>query len=192
MQKIHCKIVGTSPLLMNRYNIEKQLDRGKIKRVVNSYIPEEEAEASAYWSSTGKRELIIPTGVVYASLLNASSFHKINKRSARTVLAGAMRVVAFDGSEEIRLGTDKYTIDTRGVVINKARVPKSRAKLEKWQAEFYIVFNDSLIPNAEHIQPVLVEAGQRIGIMDFRPAKGGWFGTFEVEKFQVVEEKKRK
>ena len=192
MQKIHCKIVGTSPLLMNRYNIERQLDKARMKRVVTSYEPTEEAENSAYWSSTGKRELVIPTGVVYAALLNASSFHKINKRSAKTVLAGAMRVMAMDGSEEIRLGTNKYSIDTRGVVINKARVPKSRAKLEKWGAEFYIVFNDSLIPNAEHIQPVLIEAGQRIGIMDFRPAKGGWFGTFEVEKFQLADEKKRK
>jgi len=192
MQKIHCKIVGTSPLLMNRYNIEKQLDAKKLKRIVNSYIPSEEAENSAYWTSTGKRELIIPTGVIYAALLNASSFHKINKRSARTVLAGAMRVMAMDGSEEIRLGTDKYVIDTRGVVINKARVPKSRAKLEKWQAEFYIVFNDNLIPNAEHIQPVLEEAGQRIGIMDFRPSKSGWFGTFEVVDFKVIEDKKKK
>ncbi len=192
MQKILCKITGTSPLLMNRYNIEKQLDSKKMKRVIVQHIPEVEAEEAAYWSSTGKRELVIPTGVIYAALLNASSFHKINKRSARTILAGAMRVVALDGSEEIRLGTDKYIIDTRGVVINKARVPKSRAKLEKWGAEFYIVFNDNLIPNAEHIQPVLEEAGQRIGIMDFRPNRSGWFGTFEVDKFQLVEDKKKK
>lgn len=192
MQKIYVKIVGTSPLLMNRYHVENQIQGKGTKRILVSREPSDEAENSAYWSSTGKRELIIPTGVVYASLLNASSFHKINKRSAKSVLAGSMRVQGMDGSEEIKLGTDKYAIDTRGVVIQRARVAKSRARLDKWEAEFYIVFNENLIPSAEHIEPVVIESGQRIGIMDFRPAKGGWFGTFDVEEFSLVTDKKKK
>jgi hypothetical protein len=191
MQKIFVKIVGTSPILMNKYHIERQLASKKTKHILVSYEPEIEAESSAYWASSGKRELIIPAGVIYAALLNASSFHKINKRSAKSILAGAMRVQGLDGSEEIRLGTDKYAIDTRGVVINKARVPKSRARLDKWSAEFNIVFNENLIPSAEHIEPVLIEAGQRIGIMDFRPAKGGWFGTFDIQEFSLEGKKKK-
>ncbi len=190
MQKIYVKIKGTSPLLMNRYHIERQIGK-KQTRIIQSYDPEEEADNAAYWSSTGKKELIIPTGVIYASMLNASSFHKINKRSAKSVLAGAIRIQGLDGTEEIKLGTDKYAIDTRGVVIQRARVAKSRARLDKWEAEFYIVFNEALIGNHEILNTVLIEAGQRIGIMDFRPNKSGWFGTFDVEDFELVKDKKK-
>ena len=180
MKKITVTIEGTTPLLMNRYNVEAELERQKGKRITKTYDPKEEAEKSAYWSTSKKKELIIPSEVLYASILNASSFHKIGKRSAKSILAGSIRVEPF----EISLGTSKYVIDTRPVVIQRARVLKSRAKLEKWKASFDIVYDEGLIADPQIIKTVLSEAGQRIGIMDFRPNKGGPYGTFITTKFQ--------
>ena len=180
MKKITVTIEGTTPLLMNRYNVEAELERQKGKRITKTYDPKEEAEKSAYWSTSKKKELIIPSEVLYASILNASSFHKIGKRSAKSILAGSIRVEPF----EISLGTSKYVIDTRPVVIQRARVLKSRAKLEKWKATFDIVYDEGLIADPQIIKTVLSEAGQRIGIMDFRPNKGGPYGTFITTKFQ--------
>lgn len=179
MKEIQIEIEGTSPLLMNRYNIEGELERQKGKRITKTYEPSEEAEKSAYWSSGKKKELIIPGQVMYASLLNASSFHKVNRRSAKSILAGSIRV----DPEEISLGTDHYEIDTRPVVIQRARVLKSRARLDKWKASFKIIYNEKLIASPEIIRTVLEEAGQRIGILDFRPQKGGPYGTFRITKF---------
>ncbi len=71
----------------------------------------------------------------------------------------------------------------RAVVIQRARVLKGRARLDKWKASFDIVYNEKLIGNISIIKDVLIEAGQRIGIMDFRPQKGGPYGTFKVTKF---------
>ena len=182
MKEINITIEGTAPLLMNRYNVEAELERQKGKRITKKYIPKEEAEKAAYWSSSGKKLLIIPSEVIYASLLNASSFHKIGKRSAKSILAGSIRVEPM----EISLGTNKYVIDTRPVVIQRARVLKSRAKLETWKASFKVIYSEKLIADTQIIKTVLEEAGQRIGLMDFRPQKGGPYGTFKVTQFKIL------
>ncbi len=165
---------------MNRYNVETELERQKGKRITKVYDPKIESEKSAYWGTGKKKELIIPSEVLYASILNASSFHKIGKRSAKSILAGSIKVEPM----EISLGTDKYIIDTRPVVIQRARVLKSRAKLEKWKASFTIVYSEQLIADPQIIRTVLEEAGQRIGIMDFRPQKSGMYGCFIITNFK--------
>ena len=180
MKKIDIEIEGTAPLLMNKYNLQGQLDQQKGRRMGKTYEPTDEANKSAYWGTGKKKELIIPSEVMYASILCASSFHRVNKRSAKSVLAGSIKVEPF----EISLGTDKYEIDLRAVVIQRARVPKARARLDKWKANFQIVYNEKLIADSEVIRAVLIEAGERIGIMDFRPSKGGPYGTFKVTKFE--------
>lgn len=182
MKTILVEIEGTTPLLMNKYDVQSELDRQKGKRITKTYDPKVEAKKSAYYSKDGKT-LIIPNMNLYASLLNASSFHKINRRSAKSILAGSLR---FE-PEEISLNTKKYVIDTRPVVIQRARVLKSRARIDKWKAEFKIIYNDELIGDPEIIKTVLRESGMRIGLMDFRPQKSGFYGTFKINKFEVQE-----
>lgn len=180
MKTINIEIEGTSPLLMNKYNVQAELERQKGKRITKVYIAKDEAKKSAYWSKDGKT-LIIPNMVLYASILNASSFHKINRRSAKSILAGSIRVEP----SEISLNTSKYIIDTRPVVIQRNRVLKSRARLDKWKAEFQIIYNEKLISDPIIIKTVLEESGERIGIMDFRPNKSGFYGCFKINKFQI-------
>jgi len=185
MKTVNIEITYTTPLLMNRYNVEAELDRQKGKRISKTYEPSEEAEKSAYWSTSGKKELIIPGLSLYASMLNASSFHKIGKRSAKSILAGSIKVEPA----EVPLldlngkALSKYEIDTRPVVIQRNRVLKSMARIDKWKAVFKIVYSEQLIADPQIIKTVLEEAGQRIGIGDFRPQKNGNFGTFTVTKF---------
>ncbi len=179
MKTIKVEIEGTSPLLMNKYNVEAELERQKGKRITKTYDPKVESEKSAYWGTGKKKELIIPSEIIYASILNASSFHRIGKRSAKSILAGSIRIEPM----EISLGTDKYVIDTRPVVIQRARVLKSRAKLEKWKISFSIIYSEDLIADPQIIKTVLEESGMRIGICDFRPQKGGMYGCFKITKF---------
>jgi len=181
MKTIKVTLEGTSPLLMNRYNVERELQRMKgIRNLNKTYDSETEAELSAYWTTTGKKELCIPANCLYTCLLGASSFHKIGKRSAKSILAGSIRILP----EEIKLGTSKYEIDTRPVVIARQRVLKSRAKLNEWKATFEIAYNENLITSPQVLKEILSEAGERVGLLDFRPQKGGWFGAFKITKFE--------
>ena len=179
MKKINITIEGTTPLLMNKYNVEAELERQKGHRITKTYDSKEEAKKSAYWGKDKK--LIIPSSCLYASILNASSFHKIGKRSAKSILAGSLRIEPM----EVPLNTNKYEIDVRPVVIQRNRVLKSRARLDKWKASFTIIYNENLIADAEIIKVVLKESGERVGILDFRPQKSGWFGTFHITKFEI-------
>ena len=182
MKTINVEIEGTSPLLMNKYNVQAELDRQKGRRITKVYDANVDAEKGAYWMSGSKKKtLCIPSLVMYASLLNASSFHKIGKRSAKSILAGSIKVEPM----EISLGTDKYEVDIRPVVIQRSKVLKGRARLDKWKASFQVIYNPQLIADPSIVETVLIEAGQRIGIMDFRPQKGGPYGCFKVTKFEV-------
>jgi len=82
------------------------------------------------------------------------------------------------------LGTKKYTLDIRTVVIQRARVVKARPKIENWKINFEITYNENLIGDAEIIKQILEEGGQRIGLLDFRPQKMGSFGMFEITKWE--------
>ncbi len=117
-------------------------------------------------------------------ILEHSDKHLImNDRVVGDVFVFYSEIKKIDNYKEISLGTNKYVIDTRPVVIQRARVLKSRAKLEKWKISFTIVYSEQLIADPQIIKTVLEEAGQRIGIMDFRPQKAGMFGCFNVIKF---------
>ena len=181
MKTINIEIVGTSPLLMNKYNIEAELERQKGRRTTKSYDATVDAEKSAYWSSGKKKELIIPSVSLYASILNASSFYRIAKRSAKSILAGSIKVEPM----EIGLGKDKYEVDIRPVVIQRQKVLKGRARLDTWSASFKIIYNEKLIADPQIVKDILIDAGMRIGLMDFRPQKGGPYGCFDVTKFEI-------
>ncbi len=86
--------------------------------------------------------------------------------------------------QEIGLGTKKYDIDLRTVVIQKARVVKARPTLKNWKVKFTLTYDDTLIAGSDMIKPILEEAGKRVGILDFRPAKLGNFGMFEVTQWK--------
>lgn len=184
MKTINVTIKGTRYLLMNRYPIEAEIARqGKGKSTITKYDPEEQAKNSAYWSTGKKKELMIPANVIFASLINGSSFFKIQKSSAKRVFAGNVLIEP----EEISLGTDKYEVDIRPVVIQgKSRVLRARARIPAgWTASFQIVYNENIITNPEVLKQALEQAGQIVGICDWRPSKYGMAGTFAVTKFDV-------
>jgi len=170
---------------MNQYSVQAQIEQKAGGRATTkNYDVKEQAENSAYWKTSNKKELMIPAQVLYSAILNASSFHKIGKRSAKPILAGSIRIEP----NEIGLGTDKYEIDVRGVVIQRNRVPKARAILNEWETEeFEVIYNEQLIAEPQVLKTILEQAGERIGIMDFRPQKSGWYGCFSVEKFEPID-----
>jgi hypothetical protein len=60
MKTIKVKIVGKTPLLMNKYNVEAELERQAGRRTTKKYVPSEEAEKGAYWETRKNRSDVIP------------------------------------------------------------------------------------------------------------------------------------
>ncbi len=181
MKKIRVTIEGTAPLLMNRFSNEAYLAQKQVRKTTKQFDPKEEANESAYWTTKGKKELMIPSEVLYAAMLNGAAWHKVQRRSAKAILAGSIRIEPM----EVSLGTSKYEIDTRAVVIQRNRVLKSRARLDSWKATFDLIYDESLIADPEILKVVLIETGQRVGIMSFRPQKSGPYGRFKILHFKL-------
>lgn len=179
MKKIQVQIKGMSPLLMN--SAKSMIDQAlgaEMKVRTKEIVPGEEAEKVAHRNSEGK--LFVPSTAIKAAMINASSFKKIGKYAAKAIVSASVYIP----NPEIILDKQKYEIDARTVVIQRNRVVKFRPVFKEWKLDFEMLYNETLI-NEKFIKEILIEAGQRIGLLDFRPQKTGSFGMFEVTAFQV-------
>lgn len=182
MKTIEVTITGTTPLLMN--SPKSMIEPPTTPVVVTTGAgrdPKVEAEKVAYRMENG--ELYVPSEAIKGTIVNAASYKKIGKYSAKPIISGGV----FITPNEIPLGTKDYKIDIRTVVIRGSRVVKARPKLEPWKLKFNIIYNEALIGNPSIIKLILEEAGMRVGILDFRPIKNGAFGMFTVTGWQEVD-----
>ena len=180
MKKIQVMIEGETPLLMNSPAGMLEADPAKLKRrnKLKERDYEKEAEKVVYRDSK-TRELYIPATAVKGCLINATSWKKFGKYALKPIMAAAARIEPF----QIGLGVKDYEVDLRTVVIQRSRVVKARPKLNKWKASFTIVYNENMIGDPNNKIQCLEEAGERIGLLDVRPQKGGEFGCFRVSKW---------
>ena len=186
--EIKVKIEGTGGaglLMHSTRGMLKALKAGARKKT-EVPDPEEEAELSAYWvNNSTKKELCVPANVLYAAMIRASSFFKVKGRSIAGTLAGSMRIEPFN----IGLGTNKYEVDIQFVNLGtgraRAKIARARARLQKWNITFSILYDDTFVA-ADTLKSILDEAGVKVGIMDFRPACKGQYGTFKVTQWKKV------
>lgn len=177
---IHVELTGMPPgLLMNN---PKSMLSGKKTKPGEEYVDEEEAEIRAYRNDAGN--LCLLESHIKGTLLKASSFYKLQPPNgkpvtAKPVIAGCVHV----WPEQIDLGIKGYKIDVRPVVIKHSRVMRARPWIPEWKAEFYIVYDRSMIGHPEQLRDVLSDAGKRVGLLDFRPEHTGTFGKFQVSRW---------
>lgn len=183
MKKIKIEIEGTSPLLMN--SCENLMRPTAKKNPTQNYDNKYEAEKVTYRNN--KKELIVPSRCLKACLLNASSWYKFGRKSAKQIIAGCTRIEPYELLllDNKNKNLKKYDIDLRPVVIQKARIIRARPKLNFWRLKFDIIYNDDMIGDVEIIRSILEESGKRIGLLDNRPQKYGENGTFKIISFKI-------
>ncbi len=185
MKTIKITLKGTTPLLM--HSADSMMLQKPKKNPKKEYDQKEEAEKVAYRDN--EKFLIIPSRCIKASILNASSWYKIGKRSMKQIIAGGTRIEP----EKPRILNNKgkpikdYEIDLRPVVIQQNRIIRARPKIIDWNISFDIIYNEKIIGSTQQdlkqLNEIIEEAGQRIGLLDNRPQKYGDNGTFIVTKF---------
>lgn len=178
--RVKVGLKGMTPLLMNRL-VQEDLMK-KTKKVSQNYDFDVAAKKSAYITTVGKKKqtLYVPSEAVFRCLLNTAKFYKAGKFRASRMLAGAIKIEP----EKIPLNRMNYEVDVRPVVIQKARVLRARAKVPNWRIDFEIVFDKTVIPDPSFIKDIFEDAGTKSGLLDYRPERGGQFGTFTVDKFE--------
>lgn len=177
MKTVKIELTGESPLLMN--NPASMMDEQKSTKKTARYDHKAEAEKLAYKDDKGV--LYVPAAAVKGCIIGGASYVKFGKFAAKPMIAGGVHIKP----EKISLGTKKYDLDIRTVVIQRARVVKARPMIENWKITFELEYDESLIPYPERdLKPIIEDAGKRIGLLDFRPQKLGSFGRFKVTKWE--------
>ena len=187
---LHAELIGLTPLLMHSPQAMKATAKGPAKSKKEIPTPEIEAERAAYRDADG--QLVMPAKNVYRSLAEAGTQLKNpdNKRATLKKVFGAAlmppMVEAFplidpDTGELL----SEYEIDIQRVVVQRAAVMRARPRFDKWALRVEVVYDEEVIPEPETVATGLSIAGQKIGLGDFRPEKGGFYGRFTVGSIEV-------
>ena len=178
MQEIISVVIeGLSPLLMNRFPLEPVEGLQKM-------TPAQQAEYAAY-RHPENGELYIPATALWRAIVDGAAYVKGKGRASLQKVAAACVLIE---SEYLLLGTKDYSLDSRRVVVSatKGAIVRHRPRLDKWRVAFSVVY-DPILMSAINVRQVVDNAGSRVGVLDFRPARKGPFGRFQVVEWQNEE-----
>jgi len=178
MKSISVTIKGITPLLQHRFSVEGADDTSK-KR---TGVPDWKQAATSALYQDDKGNIYQPASHIEGALKEASRTLKITGRRGATYskLVGSAVSVSPDA---IPHKIQDYVIDSRPVVVQRARVIRYRPRFDEWELDFEILVSDEQIP-IEVIKLAIDHAGNYVGIGDYRPGKGGKFGKFMVTSFK--------
>ena len=197
MQRLYLECRGRTPLLMN--NPKGTMGREETEEGVKGRVklppPEEQAKARRYLLPDGN--FCIPATAVRKCLLTASAGYTAKGETGRRVavrpiLSGAIILSdeAFPllDDEGRPIPGDNYEVDIQRVTIRAARasVWRGRPKIWPWRVIASFVFDPRRI-SLDLVERIARDGGIYPGLLDYRPEKGGWFGTYELVKVWTEE-----
>jgi len=188
---IKVEIQGDTPLLCNRFtdaNAEA-VENGTTKTMVGRKgTPRERAEPKLYVAGGVP---VIPGPNIFRAIIDAGRFHKSGRSMITTgkssLIPGGVMVLEADCPIVNPECTDPtWEVDSRRVVIpGGGAIMCHRPRFDAWRLAFTLDVDESMFD--ESIVRLLVDdAGKKIGLGDFRPARKGPFGRFSVVSWDLL------
>jgi len=186
MKQITVEIRGTSPLLIHRFHEDSEQAKPTRRMVVQQRDPLAEATKAAYIAGDGT--FYFSAFSIPNCMANAGANHKMrgSRKTLRFIVPSAVRIQAetitiLNGDGPAK----RFEVDSRPVTIpaTKGRIMRYRPRFDVWGAKFTLLLDENAL-SIEDAHKLLEEAGQYIGIGDFRPEKRGPFGCFRVVHFK--------
>jgi hypothetical protein len=177
--KIDIEITGITPLLMNKFNIDEQ----KVKKD-KDILPREAARRVAYVDEQEK--LYYPTTNIFSCLVEAGKFHKDGKVKVTTARSSLVPAGVMIEGEVVYFKTpDNWEVDSRAVVVPSTggRIVCHRPRLDDWSIDFTLTLDLKMF-SPKFIRTLVDDAGSKVGLGDFRPARKGIYGRFVVTNWK--------
>lgn len=188
---LKCKIRGIAPLLMHNGHLADPLN--KFTRAIKA-LTSKRKKTDADFEQIAKLEFMgglyldercrpaIPGELIEGMLRDGAKKSRQGKDAQCGLISDGVWPLIYKGpSDPEAIWTNESFRDIRGVVIKGNRIMRMRARFPIWELEFDVSFQDE-VANADQIAKWLVDAGQFVGLGDFRPR----FGRFTVEHMQVA------
>ena len=180
---VNLSIKSTSPIIMHKWSeksksmIVEKVTTGKKTKDRELRDPETEARNCLHVTSTG--DVGVPAVAVKAAMINAA--HR-DLGIERTLVRKSLFIRCEDPSGVIAFSeaTDPHIReDMCRVGISKAD-PRYRPQIDKWKLDIELEVDSELLQVSDLL--VLIErAGFGIGLLEWRPEKGGDYGRFELD-----------
>lgn len=190
---INVKIDGVTPLICNKFYDEAALAASSGTRNASAGqdrgTPLEQAEKKLYISSqTGLP--MIPQPNLLRSIIDGGQFHKVGKAQVTTQKKSMLFSCLDIAAAEIKLlHKQPWKVDTRAIVIptTGGRILTHRPMFDDWALEFQMTLDETIL-SAKLLRQIVDDAGRRIGLGDFRPAKKGPYGKYSVTRWDIEAE----
>ena len=184
--EINVTIVGTTPLLCNRFSDEaaENATSGNRPSIASaSDAPREVAHSKLYLDVDGRP--MIPGPNIYRSIIDAGVFFKVGKRQITTQKSSLLPscVLMTDAIVHIKHMQD-WCVDTRPIrnPATGGRMLRHRPLFWDWELSFTLALDKKeMAPKL--LREIVDKAGTAVGLGDFRPACKGMFGRFRVDSW---------
>jgi hypothetical protein len=182
-------IEGVTPLLMHAFTDSDQLAASSGTRSAaagaDRGTAREQAAAHLYLSSDGQT-VIVPQPNLFSCIMAAGKFHKAGKSKITTLKTSLIPACVFFSASEFPLDHDGWQVDTRAVRIpaTGGRIQRHRPLFERWRLAFDVQL-DTAEMSERLFRQIVDDAGNKIGLGDFRPETKGPFGRFKVIRWDA-------
>lgn len=188
--RVEVTLVGKTPIMFNRLTME-QLEgiRDHTRAPTKAAKPSKEVEAKQklYFSKDDKP--CLPVENLLACLIDAGRFVKYEGKkqlSTRTDTMLPAFIILEDPYYEIESEAG-WTVDFRAGKNDAGKVVALvRPRFDDWKLAISIQIDTAEIDPSK-IRELFEVAGKRIGLCEFRPARKGIYGQFQVVGWDVVE-----
>ena len=189
-------IKGKTPLIMHNgatgldprspANIEKKeiaRKKGSNRTATDdARLAELECQTSLWLNEKGAPT--IPAAAIRATIEKASRKLKQGSQVREGLVVDSIDKFKYDQS----LGKDRESLGksaqfTVGVVVQRARILRTRAKFDDWSLTFTLEVDPELV-DREQLSAWIDIAGRRVGLGDWRPDKSGHYGRFEAQSIK--------
>lgn len=183
MRSVEVRVTGVTPLIVNRFHEEAQESATTGVRSRKEHDePLEDARKRLYVDSVGKP--YFPAENLRQSIIVAAAGTKVGRRSAQRDAAAALYLEPY----ALLIDPPSWEVDARPVVnpSTKGRIVRYRPIFNTWSIGFTLNVETNLI-DLRTMRKIVDDAGNYVGIGDFRPTRKGPYGRFRVDEWSEGE-----
>jgi len=186
MASYKVRIKGTAPLLQHRYPMPDEEEAFKKRCEEEGLDPKKTSNIEASWYHHNGGGAFIPAEHIKGAIVGAGRGEKVSGRGNAT-WNNLLKVGVAVIPAEVSFIPPKKTydfVDQRYCKVQTSRVLRERPAFNiGWEAEFVLEADAEI--DEKNLAKFMRKAGRR-GVGDYRPEKGGGFGTFEVMEFERI------
>lgn len=193
--RIGVTLTGASPLLMNAMSEEQLLaiwGREKPAKSAARPLPRDYAATKVHTLPDGRP--YVPASALYSCFINAGQYIRLDGKrqistEKKTMLPGMLQVEENDLPLCV-----PGTFEQAGweVSIMKGTNPNGgeavciiRPRFDAWEVRCTLQVDQAQMP-VDMAHDLIVIAGSRIGLLDYRPQRKGTYGTFRATRWEVL------